>query len=84
MLLAYTLNRYLWAELMFNQLLKMLGEIKRFILNVNLKNIRHVQHFVIDLKMELLVKIVIDFNVKIIFLKKIDLICVTGSEFASD
>ena len=84
MLLAYTLNRYLWAELMFNQLLKMLGEIKRFILNVNLKNIRHVQHFVIDLKMELLVKIVIDFKVKIIFLKKIDLIYVTGSEFASD
>ena len=84
MLLAYTLNRYLWAELMFNQLLKMLGEIKRFILNVNLKNIRHVQHFVIELKMELLVKIVIDFKVKIIFLKKIDLICVTGSEFASD
>ena len=44
---------------------------------------RHVQHFVVDLKMDLLVKIVINFKVKIIFLKKIDLICVTGSEFAS-
>ena len=41
----------------------MLGEMKRSILNVNLKKyVRQIQHPVIDLKMELLVKIVNDFK----------------------
>ena len=41
----------------------MLGEIKRSILNVNQKKyLRQIQHFEIDLKMELLVKIINDFK----------------------
>ena len=41
----------------------MLGEIKSSILNENLKKYRmQVQHFVIDPKMELFVKIVNDFK----------------------
>ena len=41
----------------------MLGEEKRSIINLNLKKYpRHIQHPVTDLKMELLVKIVNDFE----------------------
>ena len=41
----------------------MLGEEKRFIVNVNLKKYpTQIQHHVTDLKMELLVKIVNDFK----------------------
>ena len=36
-LLVCVWNRHLWKELMFNYFLKMLGEIKRSILKVNLK-----------------------------------------------
>ena len=49
----------------------MLGEIKRSMLNVNLKKYTgHNQHPVTDLKMKLLVKIVIDFKLETIFAKK--------------
>ena len=48
------------AQLIF---FKMLGEITRSILNVNLKkDPRQIQHPTKDLKIELLVKIVIDFK----------------------
>ena len=48
----------------------MLGAIKRSILNVNLKKYpRQIQHPVIDLKMELLCKIVSDFKLQTIFAK---------------
>ena len=54
---------HLCAELAFNYFLKMLGEIKSSILNENLvKYPRQIQHFVIDPKMELFVKIVNDFK----------------------
>ena len=43
----------------------MLGEIKRSILKVNLKKYpRQIQHSVIDLKIELLLKIINDFKLK--------------------
>ena len=60
----------------------MLGEIKRYILNVNLKKYqRQTEHPVIDPKMEILVKIL---NETVnYFCKKIHFRCVTGSEFAS-
>ena len=49
-------NRHLCAE--FHYYLKMLGEKKKFIINVNLKKYpRQIQHNVTDLKVELLVKI---------------------------
>ena len=49
----------------------MLGEIKSSILNENLKKYRmQVQHFVIDPKMELFVKIVNDFKLYTIFAKR--------------
>ena len=48
----------------------MLGEIKRTILNVDLKKYRRqTQYCVIDLKMELLVDIVNDFKLETIFAK---------------
>ena len=48
----------------------MLGEIKRTILNVDLKKYRRQTHYrVIDLKMELLVDIVNDFKLETIFAK---------------
>ena len=57
--------------------------MKRSILNINLKKYpRQIRHPVIDLKMELLVKIVTDFKL-CTFRKKIHIRCVTGSEFAS-
>ena len=62
----------------------MLGEIKRSIINANLKKYpRQTQHPVIDLNMELLVKTLNDLTVNY-FYKKIHFRCVTGSEFASD
>ena len=49
----------------------MLGKRKRSILNVNLKKYqRQIQHPVIDVKMELLVKVVNDFKIETIFAKK--------------
>ena len=49
----------------------MLGEITRSILNVNLKkDPRQIQHPTKDFKIELLVKIVIDFKLQTIFAKK--------------
>ena len=49
----------------------MLGEIKRSILNVNLKKYpRQTQHHAKDLKMGLLVKVVNDFNLQAIFSKQ--------------
>ena len=48
-------------------ILKNVGRNKRSILNINLKKYpRQIQHPVIDLKMELLVKIVIDFKLQFI------------------
>ena len=56
------------AQLIF---FKMLGEITRSILNVNLKkDPRQIQHPTKDFKIELLVKIVIDFKLQTIFAKK--------------
>ena len=73
-LLVYALNRYLCARL----------TSKGSILNVNLKKYpRHIQNPVIDLKMELLSKIVNGLISKLL-LKKIYFRCVTGSEFGSD
>ena len=49
----------------------MLEEIERSILNVNLKNyLRQLQHPVMDLKIELSVKIVIDIKLQTIFAKR--------------
>ena len=63
MLLVHTLNRHLCAELTFTYFYKMLGEINRSILNVNLKKYsRRIQHLVVDLKSEFLIKIVKDFK----------------------
>ena len=63
----------------------MLGEEKRFIVNVNLKKYpTQIQHHVTDLKMELLVKIVNDFKLSSIFAKKHHFRCVRSSEFDSD
>ena len=68
MLLVYTLNRYLCVELTFNWFLKMSGEIKRSILNVNLtKYSKQIQHSLIDLKMKIFTEIVNDFK---LFLQK--------------
>ena len=54
-------NRYLCAELISDQYLKMLEEEERSIKNINLKKYpKQIQHHVTDLKMELLVKIVND------------------------
>ena len=54
-------NRYLCAELISDQYLKMLEEEERSIININLKKYpKQIQHHVTDLKMELLVKIVND------------------------
>ena len=54
-------NRYLCAELISDQYLKMLEEEERSIININLKKYpKQIQHHVADLKMELLVKIVND------------------------
>ena len=51
-------NRYLCAELISDQYLKMLEEEERSIININLKKYpKQIQHHVTDLKMELLVKI---------------------------
>ena len=62
----------------------MLGEEKRSI-NLNLKKYpRHIQYPVTDLKMELLVKIVNEFEFLRIFAKKHHFRWVTDSEFASD
>ena len=70
MLLVYTLNRYLCAELTLNYFLKMLGEIKRFILNINLKKYpRQIQHPTTDLKLELVVKLLMTLNCKLFFQK---------------
>ena len=63
MLLVHNLNRNLYARLTFNKFSKMLGETKKSILNVNLKKYpRQIQQPIIDLKMELLIKIVNDFK----------------------
>ena len=52
-------NRYLCAELISDQYLKMLEEEERSIININLKKYpKQIQHHVTDLKMELFVKIV--------------------------
>ena len=49
----------------------MLGAIKRYILNVNLKKcLRLIQHPIIDLKMELLVKVANNFKLKNLFEKR--------------
>ena len=54
-------NRYLCAELISDQYLKMLEEEEKSIININLKKYpKQIQHHVTDLKMELLVKIVND------------------------
>ena len=53
-ILVYMLNGKLCGELTFNYSLKMLGEMKRSILNVNLKKQ--------DLNMKLLVKFFNDFK----------------------
>ena len=61
----------------------MLGDEKISIINVNLKKYqRQIQHPVIDLKMELLVKIVNDSKLQTC--KKHHFRCVTGFGFASD
>ena len=62
----------------------MLGEIKRSIINANLKKYpRQIQHPAIDLNMELLAQTLNDLTVNY-FYKKIHFRCVTGSEFVSD
>ena len=71
MLVVHTLNRNLCAGLTFNKLSKMLEETKRSILIVNLKKYpKQIRHPVIELKMELLIKIVNDFKLETIFTKR--------------
>ena len=77
--------KHLCAEFSFHSYLKMLGEEKRSITNVNLKNYpRQIQHPVTDRKMELLAKIVNHFKQQTISAKKHHFRCVTDSEFASN